>query len=422
MKHLYLIRQEPFILAVHFKINFNHFCMFRLPSLVFFLTYSFSLCAQFQIGHTSITFTDPARNNRPIQTEIYYPADVAGNNVPLSAGAFPVIQFGHGFVMVWSAYQHFWETYVPQGYILCFPKTEGSFSPSHTDFAKDLAFLCSAMETEKAQATSLFFGHIQSRYCVMGHSMGGGCTVLARQYNPDLIKCVATFAAANTNPSAIAAAPEVSVPSLAFAGSYDCIAPPAQQALLIFEALDTASCKIYVNIDGGSHCQFANANTNCNLGEVISGCSSPPITSAAQKGLVNSILLPWLDTYLKVLPGSLNALLDTLAAENGFFVINNCKSVTGFEEIAAANLEFNILGNPVFQDELLIQLSEFEQDTQIDFFVYDIAGRLLTTRSGQFTDSAEILHISMAGFKPGMFYIVGLRKDGRSGVRKFVKI
>ncbi len=223
---------------------FTLFSMLRSFPLAIFLTLSTALSAQFQVGHTSITFMDPARSNRPIQTEIYYPADVAGDNVPLAAGQYPVIQFGHGFVMVWSAYQHFWETYVPQGYILCFPKTEGSFSPSHTEFAKDLAFLCTAMEAEKALPGSLFFGHIQSRYGVMGHSMGGGCSVLAYQYNPDLIQCVATFAPANTNPSAIAVAPEVSVPSLTFAGAYDCIAPPAQQAQLIFDALDPAACKM----------------------------------------------------------------------------------------------------------------------------------------------------------------------------------
>jgi len=396
--------------------------MFRLLTYAFFITLSTTLSAQFQVGHTSITFTDPARNNRSIPTEIYYPADVAGDNVPLSAGQFPVIQFGHGFVMVWSAYQHFWETYVPQGYILCFPKTEGTFSPSHTDFAKDLAFLCTAMEAEKILASSPFFGHIQSRYCVMGHSMGGGCTVLAQQYNPDLIKCVATFAAANTNPSAIAVAPEVSAPSLTFAGSYDCITPPAQQALLIFEALDTTVCKIYVNIDGASHCQFADANTNCNLGEVLSGCSSPPISETEQQNLVNSILLPWLNTYLKETPGFLGALMDTLAHENGFSVINNCENTTDFEEIANTDLAFKLLGNPVLQDALVIQLGKSAQNTQTDFFIYDIAGQLMTRFSGPSSGSDGTLRISTTGFSPGMFYLLAVQKDGRSEVQRFVKI
>jgi hypothetical protein len=66
------------------------------PSLVF---------CQFSIGHTTITFNDPARTGgtgsgggagRQIQTEIYYPAATAGVDVPVSNGNFPVITFGHG--------------------------------------------------------------------------------------------------------------------------------------------------------------------------------------------------------------------------------------------------------------------------------------------------------------------------------------
>lgn len=396
--------------------------MFRLFFLIFFLPLSLPLSAQFQIGHTSITFTDPSRNDRPIPTEIYYPAEAAGDEVPLAAGQFPVIQFGHGFVMVWSAYQHFWETYAAQGYILCFPKTEGTFSPNHTNFAKDLAFLCSAMEAEKANPASLFFEHIQSRYSIMGHSMGGGCTILAQQYNPDLIKCVATFAAANTNPSAIAVAPGVSVPSLTFAGSYDCIAPPAQQAALIFQALDTTACKIYLNIDGASHCQFADANTNCNLGEVFSGCSSPPISAAAQQDLVNKILLPWLNTYLKEAPGFLPSLLDTLAAENGFSAIINCQNSSGFEDVTDSRLEFYVLDNPVSKEELSIQLNNPERSSPVDFMIYNAAGQLALRVSRQALVFEPIFSIPVTALRTGTYFILAITRDGHMGMQKFVKL
>lgn len=396
--------------------------MFRLFFLIFFLPLSLPLSAQFQVGHTSITFTDPSRNDRPIPTEIYYPAEVAGDEAPLAAGQFPVIQFGHGFVMVWSAYQHFWETYAAQGYILCFPKTEGTFSPNHTNFAKDLAFLCSAMEAEKVNPTSLFFEHIQSRYCVMGHSMGGGCTILAQQYNPDLIQCVATFAAANTNPSAIAVAPAVSVPSLTFAGNYDCIAPPAQQAALIFQALDTTACKIYLNIDGASHCQFANANTNCNLGEVFSGCSTPPISATAQQDLVNNILLPWLNTYLKEAPGFLSPLMDTLAAENGFSAINNCQNSTDIGDLADPRLEFYVLDNPVSKSELSIQFSDPELSSPVDFLIYDVTGQLVLQVSRQASKSDPLSSIPVTVLRSGTYFIVAISKDGHKGVQKFVKL
>lgn len=101
------------------------------------------LAQTYQIGHTTINFTDVSRGNRVIATEVYYPADIAGDNVPLANDnvVFPTLSFGHGFVMTWDAYQNFWTSLVPNGYIVLFPKTEGSISPSHLDFGKDLAFV-----------------------------------------------------------------------------------------------------------------------------------------------------------------------------------------------------------------------------------------------------------------------------------------
>ena len=94
----------------------------------------------FQIGHTQQNFIDASRENRNITTEIYYPSNTTGDDVPVATGQFPVLVFGHGFVMIWSAYDVVWEALVPNGYIMVFAKTETSFSPSHTDFAKTLRF------------------------------------------------------------------------------------------------------------------------------------------------------------------------------------------------------------------------------------------------------------------------------------------
>ena len=379
-----------------------------------------ALQAQYQIGHTSITFTDPARNNRPVLTEIYYPADSAGDNVAIAAGLFPVIHFGHGFVMVWSAYQNFPDTLVPQGYILCFPRTEGSFSPNHTEFARDLAFLCSAMEAENTQPASAFFGHVMPRHCIMGHSMGGGCTVLAYQYNPDLIKCLATFAAANTNPSAIAVAPGVQAPSLTFAGSYDCIAPPAQQARAIYEALDSAACKIYFNIDGGSHCQFANANTNCSLGESFSGCATPPVTRQAQQALVNGVLLPWLNFYLREDQGAWPVLLDALATANGFSSENTCLGITRLSEPPAAGPDWQLVGNILTDSSLAVQITGISQNTVFDFFIFDASGKLITAVSGQWMAPEAPLTISTAGFPRGVLYLVAVDQKGEKRGQKII--
>ena len=108
-----------------------------------------TICLQAQIGHTTITFADPSRTGgfgsgggtgRQIQTEIYYPAATTGDDVPITGSNYPVIVFGHGFVMVWSAYQNIWEALVPQGYIVAFPRTEGGLPPSHQEWFHQITY------------------------------------------------------------------------------------------------------------------------------------------------------------------------------------------------------------------------------------------------------------------------------------------
>jgi predicted dienelactone hydrolase len=181
-----------------------------------------SLCSKIsaqQIGHTTVTFVDSTRNNRSIATEIYYPAVSAGDNTPIAPGVFPLIAFGHGFVMVWSAYQNFWETLVPEGYILAFPKTEGSILPNHADFGKDLKLLITKIQASGA-GNIIPKASIGITSAIMGHSMGGGSAFLAAQNNAAITTLV-SFAAAITNPSSVTAAQQVSVPTLLFSGVND---------------------------------------------------------------------------------------------------------------------------------------------------------------------------------------------------------
>jgi len=154
------------------------FFSFLLLSGLFFK----STAQPFAIGHTAITYTDPARSNRQIATDIYYPATTAGDNTAIAAGMFPLIVYGHGFVMTTSAYQNFWDVLVPQGYIIALPSTEGSFSPVHSDFGADLRFLISQIQSTGAGA-SVPVSSVASTSAVMGHSMGGGCSFLAAQNN-----------------------------------------------------------------------------------------------------------------------------------------------------------------------------------------------------------------------------------------------
>jgi dienelactone hydrolase len=250
----------------------------------------------FAIGHRNVIYIDPSRNNRQIETEIYYPANIAGDNVAIAQGQFPVISFGHGFVMVWSAYQNIWSALVPQGYIVMFPRTEGNTSPSHAEFGRDLAFLIGKMQTEGTTANSPFFGAVGATSAIMGHSMGGGSSFLAVENNTTITTMI-TLAAANTNPSSIAAASNISVPSLVIAGENDCVAPPAQHQIPMYNGL-SSSCKTYVEVKGGGHCYFANNNFNCSFGEGT--CTpNPTITRAEQQDATQDLMNLWLAYFLK---------------------------------------------------------------------------------------------------------------------------
>lgn len=279
----------------------------RITTICLVLFSALSVFGQpFEIGHTTITFNDPARTGgfgtgggpgRQIQTEIYYPADIAGNDVNLSSGEFPVIVFGHGFAMGWGAYSNIWEELIPQGFILAFPRTEGGLfpAPSHAEFGLDLSLIVTKINNEGTLASSLFFNHISTKSALMGHSMGGGAMVLAAENNTN-ITTVIGLAPAETNPSAIAAATNVSVPALIFSADQDLVTPAIDHHIPIYNGL-ASSCKYFINIIGGAHCYYANSNFNCDFGESTSG-GNISISRSQQQIIMFRYVLPWLNIYL----------------------------------------------------------------------------------------------------------------------------
>jgi len=295
------------------KINFLIF---------FFISVLINVQAQpFAVGHLQQSFTDTGRANRSIPCEIYYPALASGNNTPMASGKFPVIVFGHGFVMAWSAYDIYWKKMVPRGYIMVFPTTESSFTPSHINFGKDMAYLTSAMKAEGNNASSFFFGVVDSTSAVMGHSMGGGCAFLAMQQD-STIDAMASFAAAVTNPSSVTAAASIRKPALVFSGANDCVAPPADHQIPMYNAL-ASSCKTFISITGGNHCQFASTNVNCSFGQ---GTCTPQATISAttQQNIMFDGLNSWLDFYLKKACAAADTFQNMITSSNGIVTQQNC--------------------------------------------------------------------------------------------------
>lgn len=256
-----------------------------------------------EIGHRLLTVTDPARPGHEIPTDVYYPALSSGDNVPLApppAGGYPVCAFGHGFLLPVSAYGYLWQGLVPAGRVLALPRTGGELFPDHEEFGLDLARVAAALLEAGADPGSPFYGGLAARSGVGGHSMGGGASLLAAAADPAL-DCVASLAAAETNPSAIAAAAQVEAPALLLGGSRDCVTPLAEHQQPMFEAL-ADDCRALAVLGGASHCQFAGSSTVCELGEI--GCATPTISRAEQQAQTLALLAPWLDWQLAGAPGA----------------------------------------------------------------------------------------------------------------------
>lgn len=337
----------------------------KLFSLGLFLLlggYSFS---QYQIGHTTITFNDPSRTGgfgsgggagRQIQTEIYYPGLTSGNNVPVAPGEHPIIVFGHGFAMAWDAYENIWQHYAEKGYILAFPRTEGNLfpSPSHQNFSLDLKIVEEKLRLLNNETSSIFYEKINGNSALMGHSMGGGASILASASNTS-IKTVVGLAPAETTPSAITAAANVTVPALIFSGSKDGVTPPADHHIPIYNALNS-DCKTFINILGGAHCYFAGTNFNCDFGESTSS-SGISISRSEQQERTYSILDPWLayvllddcdayEEYLTALTTNLNLTTETTCTTNPTPTILNSNNVLTSSE-SGISYQWYLNGIPI---------------------------------------------------------------------------
>ena len=317
-----------------------------MKSILFLVLFLAQFChAQVSIGHTTLTFNDPTRSGgvgsgggpgRQIQTEIYYPATSAGTSTPVASGTYPVIVFGHGFAMTWDAYSNIWEHYVPRGYIMAFVRTESSLfpSPSHGDFGLDLKLVAQKM-LDLQTTNALFQNHIYPKVGIMGHSMGGGASFLAANNNTS-IHALIGLAPAETNPSAIAAAPNVQVPSIVFSGSSDGVTPPAQHHIPMYDGV-TSTCKSFVSIIGGAHCYFANTNFNCDFGESTSS-TGISISRAEQQNATYSILDPWLDYNLKDICAAYEATQLYLANTPGTSTQTTCPNVPTVDITQNGNL------------------------------------------------------------------------------------
>ncbi|MBU0489525.1 MAG: T9SS type A sorting domain-containing protein [Bacteroidetes bacterium] len=355
------------------------FVLIFLSSLVF---------AQHQVGHKQLTFTDPARSNRSIPCDVFYPATTAGEDVPMATGQFPLLVFGHGFIMGDpDLYQYLWDAFAVKGYICVFPTTEnGSIfpPPNHLEFGLDLSFLSVQVNAENTQSASFFYGKLTGKTAIMGHSMGGKAAFIGVGEGNSEADVIVTMGAAISNPPIGTAvdvlgeyANQVSIPNLVISGEFDCVAAPDDNQKPLYDTCLSA-CKTHVTILGGGHCYFASqagsGMMSCESGESCS--SSFTIDRPTQNATVLEFLEDYLDYYLKSNSAAGVSFLAYLTSSPKITYNREC-GTTWAEQLAKDPGSLTLSPNPATNSLHIDAITE--KPGSVTVSIYDVQGKVVMT-------------------------------------------
>jgi dienelactone hydrolase len=205
------------------------------------------------------------------------------------SAALPALAFGHGYLADVGWYESTLAHLASWGLVVIAPRSASELFPDHSAFADDLLsaldWVVSASRTDETWPG----GPVDPRALgLSGHSMGGGSALLAAAREPG-VRAVATLAAAETDPSAIAAAAATPAPALFLAAADDAITPVSEHQRPMFEAKASGPAQLRT-ILGASHCGFLDEETLV-LGLV---CDESAIGPEAQRRISRATLTAWL--------------------------------------------------------------------------------------------------------------------------------
>ena len=264
------------------------------------LAQDLSLPGPHGVGKRSVTVTRPGGST--FSALLYYPATATGASTPFDASGAPYggIAFGHGFVQTVDAYESTLQHLATWGYFVIGATTQGSVFPTHQALADDMRYTLTWLEQQDGDVASPYFGAIDTAaFGMTGHSMGGGASILAAAADPR-VRALAPMAPAETTPSAIAAAPNVLVPTRIVCGTQDGTVSTATNGQLMYDA--AGGPRQLLSILGGWHCGFVDTPSFGGL-----GCDSGSITRAEQLALVRRHLTAFFRLHLSGVDSSWNS-------------------------------------------------------------------------------------------------------------------
>lgn len=149
---------------------------------------------------------------------------------PTAGLGLPAIAFGHGWLQPPRRYFGLLRHLASWGFVVAAPATQRGPLASHRLLAADLR-----TSLDVCVGVRLGNGEVSvdpGALGLAGHSVGGGCAVLAAAAD-DRVRAVVTLAATQTKPFATEAASRCRMPSLHLAAGNDLVAPAVGHAGLI---------------------------------------------------------------------------------------------------------------------------------------------------------------------------------------------
>ena len=279
--------------------------------------------ASYEVGHLRLSFGDSPGSRGEIPVDVFYPSLESGERGAAAPGRFPLVVFGHGYNMETLDYAYIWETLVPAGYVFAMSdRLSDAMLLDLDEYALDLQFVLSRLKSEGETRGAILYGHLDGSSAFMGHSAGGGASVLAGSRalldeDQDLRTAVVLA------PLGMAVSPvmgrrqptdeagDLDMPVLVIEGEKDCTTPPVLHSRRIFEALPEGGGSYLASLPLGDHCGFSDEDgpttASCGIAEVtlcnpffpLINFQGETLGSVEQTRIVGELALAWLNRHLR---------------------------------------------------------------------------------------------------------------------------
>jgi len=268
-----------------------------------------------------------------------------------SLGPFPLVSLGHGASMSATGYTSLGSALAAKGYVVV-AFNEYETKGTQLDYMLDIAAVRDSMYNASANASSAFHGVLCNKAVAVGHSLGGGCEFVAAdravmkdcgnsEPNATQIPCAGDGYTANFaglaalsggfifssdpfaphpqgTPDPYVSASRLTIPALLVSGTSDCMVTAMGEDYPAYAAMTKSTCRVFANVTGADHCQWANLGgmemAGCVLLEKFKGCK-PTISAQQQQSVAADYVATWFDFVAKGAASSRTLLFNRLDAD-----------------------------------------------------------------------------------------------------------